>query len=490
MPKIIHNSVMSSTSNGAVAGMAEVKRPSSGLLREHASSLELMQRLLDVGVIVLMLVLAVELRQVWLSAEYVLLAFLAVLVFEMISEVKGIYRSWRTETLAAEVAGLVGVWLVTVVVLMMLGFASKMSSEFSRVAIITWAVLVPIGLAGLRVIYREVLHSIRADGRNSRTVAFAGCGKAAQKMAEHIRAQPWMGLHLLGAFDDRAVIRAETGDVQLIGDLNNMLLRARAGEIDIVYMTLPMHAERRIVQLIDQLADTTASVFVVPNIFVFDLFQAQWSSVGGMPVVSVFDSPFYGINGGVKRLEDIVFGSLILLLVAPLMLAIALGVKITSPGTVLFKQRRYGLNGETVDVWKFRSMTVSENGDKVVQAKQYDARVTPFGAFLRRTSLDELPQFFNVLQGYMSIVGPRPHAVAHNEEYRRLLHGYMLRHKVKPGITGWAQVNGWRGETDTLDKMKGRLDCDLVYVRDWSLWLDIKIIAMTVIKGFVGKNVY
>jgi HD-GYP domain-containing protein (c-di-GMP phosphodiesterase class II) len=203
MPKIIHNSLMSSASDGAAAGVAEVKRPSSGLLREHASSLELMQRMLDVAVIVLTLVLAVELRQAWLSAEYVLLAFLAVVVFELIAEVKGVYRSWRTETLGAEVAGLVGVWLVTVVVLMMLGFASKLSSEFSRVAIVTWVALVPIGLAGLRVIYREVLHSIRADGRNSRTVAFAGCGKAAQKMAQHIRAQPWMGLHLLGAFEMR-----------------------------------------------------------------------------------------------------------------------------------------------------------------------------------------------------------------------------------------------------------------------------------------------
>jgi putative colanic acid biosynthesis UDP-glucose lipid carrier transferase len=229
---------------------------------------------------------------------------------------------------------------------------------------------------------------------------------------------------------------------------------------------------------------------MVPDLFVFDLFHANWSSVAGMPVVSVYEDPFFGIEGGIKRLEDVLLGSLILLMVSPLMLLIALGVKLTSPGPVLFKQRRYGLNGQVVEVWKFRSMTVCDDGDRVVQAKKNDARVTPFGAFLRRTSLDELPQFINVLQGQMSIVGPRPHAVAHNEEYRNMIQGYMLRHKVKPGITGWAQVNGWRGETDTLDKMQSRVDCDLAYVRNWSLWLDIKIIIKTVFKGFVGNNVY
>ena len=321
-------------------------------------------------------------------------------------------------------------------------------------------------------------------------VAFAGCGKTAEKMEQQIMGQPWMGLRVLGIFDDRKVSRVAPDNLPLVGNLQNLVERAKAGEIDIVYVTLSMHAEHRIIKLIDQLADTTVSVFVVPDIFVFDLFNAQWSSMGGMPVVSVFDSPFYGINGGIKRLEDIVFGSLILLLVSPLMLAIALGIKLTSRGDVLFKQRRYGLKGEIVEVWKFRSMTVCDDGDKVEQARRNDVRVTRFGAFLRRTSLDELPQFINVLQGYMSIVGPRPHAVVHNEEYRRLIHGYMLRHKVKPGITGWAQVNGWRGETDTLDKMKGRVDCDLDYVRNWSLWIDIKIIMLTVYKGFVGKNVY
>jgi putative colanic acid biosynthesis UDP-glucose lipid carrier transferase len=463
---------------------------SSGYFKQNASILELVQRALDVVVIVLMMFVALGLRDLELDTQYILLTVLAVLIFTLSAVANSVYRSWRTESMAAEFYGMFSVWVATLVALVMLGFATKTSSEFSRVALATWAVLVPVSLAAMRLVYRAFLRRIRVDGRNSRMVAFAGCGSAANKMARNIVEQPWMGLRVVGAFDDRAQTRNASSNLQLLGDLKALVDQAKAGRVDIVYVTLPMHAEKRIVHLIDQLSDTTVSVFVVPDIFVFDLFNAKWSTMGDVPVVSVFDSPFYGIDGGIKRVEDVVLGSLILLLILPAMLLISLGVKFTSSGAVLFKQRRYGLNGEIVEVWKFRSMTVCDDGERVTQAQKNDVRVTRFGAFLRRTSLDELPQFFNVLQGHMSIVGPRPHAVAHNEEYRRLIHGYMLRHKVKPGITGWAQVNGWRGETDTLDKMKSRVDCDLAYVRNWSLWLDIKIIVMTIFNGFTGKDVY
>ena len=204
----------------------------------------------------------------------------------------------------------------------------------------------------------------------------------------------------------------------------------------------------------------------------------------------MFDTPFLGVDGWLKRVEDLAIGAVAVTVTAPLMLAIAAGVKLSSPGPVLFRQRRYGLSGKVVEVWKFRTMTAQEDGDRIAQARRADPRVTRFGAFLRRTSLDELPQFFNVLQGHMSVVGPRPHAVAHNEQYRKLVPGYMLRHKVKPGITGWAQVNGWRGETDTLDKMQKRVECDLHYIRNWSLALDVKIIALTMVRGFVQAGAY
>jgi putative colanic acid biosynthesis UDP-glucose lipid carrier transferase len=218
--------------------------------------------------------------------------------------------------------------------------------------------------------------------------------------------------------------------------------------------------------------------------------QARFDNVGGMPVIAIRESPFMGLNSTIKRASDIALASVILLLLAPLMLAIALAVRLTSPGPVIFRQRRYGLYGEKIIVYKFRSMTVAEDGDTVVQAKRNDQRVTPIGGLLRRTSLDELPQFINVLQGRMSIVGPRPHAVAHNEQYRKLIKGYMLRHKVKPGITGWAQVNGLRGETATLDKMEARIQYDLDYLRNWSLWLDLWIILKTVKVVLTRENAH
>jgi putative colanic acid biosynthesis UDP-glucose lipid carrier transferase len=238
------------------------------------------------------------------------------------------------------------------------------------------------------------------------------------------------------------------------------------------------------------LADSAASVYLVPDIFTFQLLNARTEQIDGLPVIALRETPFYGVEGWVKRAEDMALASIILLLVAPLMAAIAVGVKLSSPGPVLFKQRRYGLDGQPIRVYKFRTMSVCEDGDQVTQAGRADARVTRFGSFLRRTSLDELPQFYNVLQGRMSIVGPRPHAVAHNEQYRRLIKGYMLRHKVRPGITGLAQVRGLRGETDTLDKMEKRVECDLSYIQSWSLQLDLKIIARTIVNGFRGENAY
>jgi putative colanic acid biosynthesis UDP-glucose lipid carrier transferase len=251
-----------------------------------------------------------------------------------------------------------------------------------------------------------------------------------------------------------------------------------------------MATQPRIMKLLDALNDTTASIYFVPDMFINNLMQGRIEAVGKVPVVAVCESPFTGVNGMIKRGSDIVLSILILLLVSPIMLMIALCIMFTSPGAIIFQQRRYGLNGEQILVSKFRSMTVCEDGDTIQQAHKNDSRITPVGAFLRKTSLDELPQFFNVLQGRMSIVGPRPHAVAHNELYRTMIKGYMVRHKVKPGITGWAQVNGWRGETDTLDKMKMRIDYDLAYLQNWSLALDLYIIFKTIIVVIKDKHAY
>lgn len=297
-----------------------------------------------------------------------------------------------------------------------------------------------------------------------------------------------MGFKVLGIYDnDNSPLNST---IERRGDLCQLVEDAKSGRIDRVYIAMSMEQEKLIKDTVADLSDTTCSVMLIPDIFTFNILQSRSEEINGVPVVSLFDTPMSGINQVIKRIEDIILSIFILLFISPVLLLIAAMVKFTSSGPVIFKQRRYGMDGRAIEVWKFRSMSVMEDGDKVVQAKKGDTRITSVGAFLRRTSLDELPQFVNVLKGDMSIVGPRPHAVAHNEQYRKLINGYMLRHKMKPGITGWAQINGWRGETDTLEKMQKRVEFDLDYIRNWSVWLDVKIVFLTIFKGFIHKSAY
>ncbi|ACT08369.1 Undecaprenyl-phosphate glucose phosphotransferase [Dickeya chrysanthemi Ech1591] len=274
------------------------------------------------------------------------------------------------------------------------------------------------------------------------------------------------------------------------GKVSALVEEAKSGCIDEIYIALPMVALKRIRYFLSMMSDTTVDTYIIPDLYSYSSYVSQLRSINNIQTISIFRSPFDGIGSVIKRVEDLLIGGMITLLISPLLLMIAIGIKLTSPGPVFFKQDRYGLSGNKIKVWKFRSMHVMENSDVVKQATKNDPRVTRFGAFLRRTSLDELPQFFNVLQGTMSIIGPRPHAVVHNEQYRQLVENYMIRHKVKPGISGLAQVNGYRGEVDTLDKMEKRVYYDIAYIQSWSLWLDIKIIFKTIFKGFVGENAY
>jgi putative colanic acid biosynthesis UDP-glucose lipid carrier transferase len=309
------------------------------------------------------------------------------------------------------------------------------------------------------------------------------------RLVRWIDDNPWVGTKVLGFFDDK--LTGEVAGFPILGKLTSIPTYLRDNNTDVVYLTLPWRAESKIQRLLKELADSTASIHIIPDIFFFDLiFGGSVTYLGNLPAISLRDTPLRGINSLIKKMEDILLASAILLFTSPIMLIIAIAIKLTSPGPILFKQWRYGLNGHPIRVYKFRTMTVCEDGYTFRQATKCDARVTRVGAFLRRTSLDELPQFINVLQGRMSIVGPRPHPVALNEEYRKLVPGYMLRHKVKPGITGLAQINGWRGETDTFEKMEQRVEQDLEYLRRWSFVLDLKIIAKTLLNGAWRANAY
>ena len=378
-------------------------------------------------------------------------------------------------------------WLAIVALLLLLGWASRTLGVFDQRVLLAWAIGTPAALfAAHRLVPRVLPRLLAAEGLR-KTAVIAGANELGRGLAARLRANPVHGVRFAGYFDDRAPERINENVLGTIAALGDYV---RAQNIDIIYIALPMASQPRILKVLEELRDTTASIYFVPDIFVSDLIQARVDSIGDLPVVAVCETPFYGFNGLVKRSSDYVLASFILLVIAPLLAAIALGVKLSSPGPVLFKQRRYGVDGRKIVVYKFRTMTVAEDGDVVRQATRNDARITRFGAFLRKSSLDELPQFINVLQGRMSVVGPRPHAVAHNELYRKLIRGYMIRHKVRPGITGLAQVNGYRGETDTVEKMKARIDYDLAYLRNWSVLLDLQIVLKTVVVVLRKQNAY
>jgi putative colanic acid biosynthesis UDP-glucose lipid carrier transferase len=386
---------------------------------------------------------------------------------------------------------IVGSWAVLLGILWLCGYATNSLFFFSKDVLLTWALVTPVLQWLAMAVGRTVLRQRASQPGLRFSAVVVGAGPLGAKVARALQEDREEGRDFVGWFDDRADGRVHAdAAASMLGTLKDVGPFIRAHGVREVYITLPLGSQPRIVELLKTVQGTTASIYFVPDVFGISIIQGRLQDMNGVPVVGICETPFTGTNELVKRVSDIVLACLILILVSPLLLAIAIGVKWSSPGPVIFKQRRNGLDGSEIWVYKFRSMLTQDDGAVIAQATQNDARVTPFGAFLRRTSLDEMPQFFNVLQGRMSIVGPRPHAVAHNEMYRELIRAYMVRHKVKPGITGWAQVNGLRGETATIEKMKARVEFDLQYLRNWSLGLDLQIIARTVRVAFFERNAY
>ena len=448
-------------------------------------------RVIDIIIITVSLLIIMRGYNLVFDKDYLLVLVGVLFFYSYIGESLGLYRSWRLGRFST-ICRLV-LFNVTLAFLLMtlVLFLFKYSEIYSRVTIAGWYLLSVIILIGWRFCVREVKRVRRAKGYNVQKVAIVGLTETGRNLYDEIIKHDELGFECVGFYDDREPSRFDGFDLSLIiGTINDAVELARSGHVKKLYVCLPMIAEKRIADIIEALGDSTADVLITPDFLLKNLMNARIGSVGEVDTISVFESPVNGMRRFYKRSFDIVFSFCAIVGISPVLIGVAIAVYMSSPGPVLFKQDRYGLDGRKIKVWKFRSMTVTENADKVIQARKGDARITNVGAFIRRTSLDELPQFFNVLFGDMSVVGPRPHAVAHNEEYRKLVTYYMLRHKVLPGITGWAQVNGWRGETDTLDKMEKRIEFDLAYIRNWTLWWDVKIVFLTLFKGFVGKNVY
>ena len=373
--------------------------------------------------------------------------------------------------------------------LTILSVVTKTSSLYSREWFGWWFLLSWGLLVGSRIAVRVFLRWLRSHGLNVKRVVIIGKGSVVNMVIKSLQEVPWAGFDVLHVFDESQLPALEdNGNPCSYSTICDFIESEKA---DQVWLAMPLSEEKQIAALMYALRHSTVDIRYVPDIFGFRLLNHSISEVAGLPVVDLSASPMGGLNSVIKAIEDKIVASLVLLLASPLLLTIAAAVRFTSPGPILFKQLRHGWDGKLIKVYKFRTMVVhtSENGE-LKQAAKNDGRITPLGRFLRRTSLDELPQFFNVLQGRMSVVGPRPHALEHNEHYKDKIDQYMLRHKVKPGITGWAQINGHRGETDTIDKMRVRVEHDLFYIENWSLWLDLKIIFMTGFKGFVHRNAY
>ena len=413
----------------------------------------------------------------------------------LIFHFQGIYRSFRFATLRYEIRKIFSACLFLFFFLIMMAY---MLDEFERLpqkGLVMWMVGWPLLLAVMRIVYRKTLRAIRKRGFNQKTAVIAGESMAGIKLARHIQENAWSGTQILGFFSDRGECGSNRSikGMHCLGTLDDIDAYTSDRRVDIIYIALSDNDESAMLRLMKRVEGLPSMIYLVPNVFFLDLV------IGGeiiffdqRPMIVLRDTPLAGLAGVGKRAMDIVLSLALIILGAPVFLAAGLAVKLSSPGPLIFVQKRYGMNGQEIKVYKFRSMY--DNCDKkegpYVQATKNDSRVTPVGALLRRTSLDEIPQLFNVLQGHMSLVGPRPHPLAMDDAYRRRIAGYMTRNKVRPGITGLAQVRGYRGETDTIEKMEKRVEYDLKYIREWSLLYDVEILIRTAAVLLFQKTAY
>jgi putative colanic acid biosysnthesis UDP-glucose lipid carrier transferase len=462
-------------------GSYEITQPI--LFKGHtalAGSILLLRAVAPSVVAIAALYAVIQLNGLTMTRDFRMLSLLACVLAAVLLQQP---RKASTQLLAPEFPAVIGLmlrWAVILAILLAIGYITEETQDFPRRVIVTWAIVTPVLLIAVTFAIHALARRFIGQPRNSRKVVFVGCTEASLSLAQRLTRHPELCMSVSGCFDDRDANRLAQSDLNLLGRFSDLPKYVKENGIDAVFIALPLRHMRRMQDLLNELSDTTTSLYFLPDVFVFDLIQARSGEILGVPVVSLCETPFHGFRPMAKRIMDVIVASLALVVLTPMLLLIALAVRATSRGPIIYRQRRYGLDGREITIYKFRTMRVTESDTEFTQATRGDARVTTIGRLLRRSSLDELPQLINVLQGRMSIVGPRPHAVAHNEVTRRLIRGYMLRHKVPPGITGLAQIKGYRGETSRLADMHARVHYDLEYVRTWSLWLDLKILFKTV----------
>jgi putative colanic acid biosynthesis UDP-glucose lipid carrier transferase len=465
----------------------------SGLMQDNHTLLSFLYRISDIALIFISLHIIISVQKLEWTIYSVSAALIFVCLFSILSNIFYVYESWRVISIYKIQRSLFLCWIVVSSAFGVFLYFAGSTIDYQEVTIASWMCLTLGLLSVSRLLLKFCLSRIRALGYNSRRVGIYGVTDHGCSLGSYIQSTPTLGMRLVGFFEDRGASNGRLSEElngPLVGNAQDLVDAAKSNHIDVVFVAIPLRAEVRIQEFLRNFSDTTAEVFFVPDSFFQNLLDLRQTSVGPHPILGVTNTPFNDFSGFFKRLEDVLISFLALMIAALPMLLIALLIKITSNGPVFFKQKRYGFQGKLIQVWKYRTMATIEDDKNVVQATKKDPRVTLVGAMIRRTSLDELPQLFNVLAGSMSIVGPRPHAIAHNEYYRKLIPGYMLRHKVKPGITGWAQINGYRGEIKEVTDMEKRVQYDLWYIKNWSLWLDLKILLMTLFVGFSHPMAY
>jgi len=464
---------------------------------QKTSSINFGLVIFDIFALILCSLLMFKLRNpnIALSASYQLFITILILLSINIFSVTGLYQRRKGQRLDKDIANLFLSLLLVVLIVSVLAFFSKSGESFSRL----WLGLTVISASLLMVAYRyltwHLARSRHKSGLNQTRVAIVGAGDLGELTCDAMLEETWSGYQPVTLFSDAKPKGHQYKDLSVYGPINELVNyieenRQTGKVIHEVWIALPLQEADKIEGIHKQLKNTAVNVFLVPDIMGFNLTNYTIEEAAGLPVIDLSASPLKHSKATIKRIEDILISSLMLIFLSPLFFLVAILIKKESQGSVLFKQHRYGLDGQEIEVWKFRSMTSSDDGNDVKQATINDPRVTKIGLFIRRYSIDELPQLFNVLAGSMSLVGPRPHAVAHNEFYRDKIDGYMSRHIIKPGMTGWAQVNGCRGETDTLDKMKRRIRYDIEYIQKWSIFLDLRILLKTLHEVFKSENAH
>jgi putative colanic acid biosynthesis UDP-glucose lipid carrier transferase len=471
-----------------------------GLLKGHANILNQVLRLSDWTLVFISGYLSYFLSNAYgtftamgvegLPRSYLHVILLAVLLSTIIFPFSGVYKVWRGSSTLTEIKQITIAWIMVALTLTLLAFFTKTGAEYSRSWMGIWLVNGWISLVASRVLLRYVLRYLRSSGFNHRHIVIVGTGHQAAIVADRLQKSTWFGLDISALFSSGQVseqLPPWLNDKKIINEYSDLQRHVEENAVDQVWISLPHSEEKTIRDVINVLDASAVEIRYVPDIFEYQLMHHSLSEVAGVPVVNISYSAIDGANKVVKAVEDYVLATVLLIFASPLMAIIALGVKISSPGPVLYRQKRVGWNGKEFTMLKFRSMPVEAERDTgPVWASPLDNRATAFGSFLRKTSLDELPQLFNVLRGEMSLIGPRPERPVFVEQYKDEVPHYNKKHLVKAGLTGWAQVHGWRGNTC----LHTRIEHDLYYIENWSLWLDIKIIFMTMFRGLVHKNAY